>query len=175
MFCIEFKQFVTFSPKRITDKHTRNNSSIKFCPMRRQGWCIGKTTKNFEMGVSRRFMHKKLKRSLILKKRTRQPIFDIDSCENAFTPKFIREMRLEPNCSGYIQKMLVFSLNYWILLWSISTRSLVYNAFGIEEINHVKFNTIITPNRLDFNMELSFNHIKERNEQRPSVTFGVHR
>uniref|UniRef100_A0A2N9EZ07 Uncharacterized protein n=1 Tax=Fagus sylvatica TaxID=28930 RepID=A0A2N9EZ07_FAGSY len=64
------------------------------------------------MGVSRRFMHKKLKRSLMLKKRTRQPIYDIGSCENAFSPKFIRKMRLEPNCSGYIQKMLVFSLNY---------------------------------------------------------------
>ena len=51
----------------------------------------------------------------------------------------------------------------------------MYDALGIEKINHFKFKTIITPNRLDFNMELSFNHIKERNEQRPSVTFGVHK
>lgn len=58
----------------------------------------------------------------------------------------------------------MFSFNNTILLWCITTSSLGENAMAIVQNFHVsftQFTSIITPNTLDNNIELSLNHFQE--------------
>ena len=71
LVCIKIEQFVTVCTKRISYKNTRHISCIKLGFMRRESRCIRKTAKDFKMRVSGRLMHKKFKRSFMMKEWTR--------------------------------------------------------------------------------------------------------
>ena len=70
LLSIKIEQFVTLCSKGISYKNTSHNSCIKFGSMRWKSGCIGKTTKNFEMRISRRLVHKEFKRGFMMKKWT---------------------------------------------------------------------------------------------------------
>ena len=53
LMCFKVEQFVSFLAKRITQKYTRNSSSLKLISTRFQCRSITKTTKNLEMIIAR--------------------------------------------------------------------------------------------------------------------------
>ena len=101
-----------------------------------------------------------------MQQRRWQSINQVSNGENTISPKLNGNGKLKMKSSSNRQKVLMFSLHNRILLWSINTTMLMYNAIRVIKICHVKLHSIIRPNKLYFAAKLSKDHrIKGRNER----------
>lgn len=70
--------------------------------------------------------------------------------------------------------MLVFSLDYEILLSSGYTITLMNDSFREEKFNQVKLTTIIRPQALNFEVKLNLNIVEKILYNRIGLRFVMH-
>ena len=74
LMCFKVKQFVSFLAKRISQKYTRNSSSLELVSAIFQCRSITKTTENFEMIIARLLAKQNGKRTHAFKNLRRKPV-----------------------------------------------------------------------------------------------------
>ena len=90
-----------------------------------------------------------------------EPVNEEGSRLNTLTPERQRELGLKIEGTSHIEKVLVFSLNYGILLWSFHTAKLMYHAFISQKFSQVQLSGIIRSKGLDHLMKLCLHKSKE--------------
>ena len=118
-----------------------------------------KAAKGSEVRVRGDLIEKELIRRLILQERSRKSIDQIDSYEDAISPENKRNVGLNLQGPSSCKNVLMFPLHNRILLWSVDTALLMNDAIRVVKINHVKLQSIISSNGLNWGLKLSMYHI----------------
>ena len=113
---------------------------------------------------------------MVLKALCGKSIGKIVGSGDGFRSKMSGSMGIKHNSTGHLKKCVIFPFYHSILLGWIRTRGLMYKAFLLKELLHVRvnvFSTVISSKHAGLGLELGIDHIIEFNKHMKHFKISV--